>query len=138
MPPLRLSALGVLLAACPPAAEPEPAPDVPGCISLEPPELAFPDVDLTADGEHWTALDLEIRNDCDGDLIVHSMTVDGHGVYLSGFLGGSVAARSSALTTVTFEPKQPGEIARSMGFKKVASGPFVRSSYHARDMAENK
>jgi len=26
--------------------------------------------------------------------------------------------------------------AKSMGFKKVASGPFVRSSYHARDMAE--
>jgi len=24
-----------------------------------------------------------------------------------------------------------------MGFKKVASGPFVRSSYHARDMAES-
>jgi lipoic acid synthetase len=23
-----------------------------------------------------------------------------------------------------------------MGFTKVASGPFVRSSYHARDMAE--
>ena len=31
-----------------------------------------------------------------------------------------------------------GEIAKSMGFKKVASGPFVRSSYHARDMAETK
>lgn len=29
-----------------------------------------------------------------------------------------------------------GEIARSLGFKKVASGPLVRSSYHARDMAE--
>lgn len=29
-----------------------------------------------------------------------------------------------------------GEIAKRMGFKKVASGPFVRSSYHARDMAE--
>lgn len=29
-----------------------------------------------------------------------------------------------------------GETAKSMGFKKVASGPFVRSSYHARDMAE--
>ena len=27
-----------------------------------------------------------------------------------------------------------GEIARQMGFEKVASGPFVRSSYHARDM----
>ena len=30
-----------------------------------------------------------------------------------------------------------GEHARAMGFKKVASGPFVRSSYHARDMAES-
>lgn len=31
-----------------------------------------------------------------------------------------------------------GEIAKKMGFTKVASGPFVRSSYHARDMAETK
>ena len=30
-----------------------------------------------------------------------------------------------------------GERAKSVGFKKVASGPFVRSSYHARDMAES-
>lgn len=30
------------------------------------------------------------------------------------------------------------DLARSMGFKKVASGPFVRSSYHARDMAEHE
>ena len=29
-----------------------------------------------------------------------------------------------------------GEMAKQMGFKKVASGPMVRSSYHARDMAE--
>ncbi len=29
-----------------------------------------------------------------------------------------------------------GRTAKSMGFKKVASGPFVRSSYHAREMAE--
>lgn len=29
-----------------------------------------------------------------------------------------------------------GRLARSMGFLQVASGPFVRSSYHARDMAE--
>ena len=27
-------------------------------------------------------------------------------------------------------------IAKSKGFKKVVSGPFVRSSYHARDIAE--
>ena len=30
-----------------------------------------------------------------------------------------------------------GELAKGLGFKKVASGPFVRSSYHARDMAES-
>lgn len=29
-----------------------------------------------------------------------------------------------------------GHLARSMGFKQVASGPFVRSSYHAREMNE--
>ena len=29
-----------------------------------------------------------------------------------------------------------GAIARGLGFRKVASGPLVRSSYHARDMAE--
>ena len=29
-----------------------------------------------------------------------------------------------------------GRSAKSMGFKQVASGPFVRSSYHAREMAE--
>ena len=30
-----------------------------------------------------------------------------------------------------------GATARSLGFKKVASGPLVRSSYHARDMADD-
>lgn len=29
-----------------------------------------------------------------------------------------------------------GRAAKTMGFRQVASGPFVRSSYHARDMAE--
>jgi lipoyl synthase len=29
-----------------------------------------------------------------------------------------------------------GELARSLGFKKVTSGPFVRSSYHADEMVE--
>ena len=29
-----------------------------------------------------------------------------------------------------------GAAARQLGFQQVASGPFVRSSYHARDMAE--
>jgi lipoic acid synthetase len=30
-----------------------------------------------------------------------------------------------------------GGLARRMGFRKVASGPLVRSSYHARDMADD-
>jgi lipoic acid synthetase len=29
-----------------------------------------------------------------------------------------------------------GRAARRLGFAQVASGPFVRSSYHAREMAE--
>ncbi len=33
------------------------------------------------------------------------------------------------------EFEELGTLARSMGFREVASGPFVRSSYHARDMA---
>lgn len=45
------------------------------------------------------------------------------------------------LPVVRFIPPEEfamlGERAKSMGFKKVASGPFVRSSYHARDMAES-
>jgi lipoic acid synthetase len=29
-----------------------------------------------------------------------------------------------------------GNLAQRMGFRQVASGPFVRSSYHAREMVE--
>jgi lipoic acid synthetase len=35
------------------------------------------------------------------------------------------------------EFEELGALARAIGFRKVASGPFVRSSYHARDMAED-
>ena len=35
------------------------------------------------------------------------------------------------------EFEELGETARKMGFKEVASGPFVRSSYHAREMVES-
>jgi lipoic acid synthetase len=45
------------------------------------------------------------------------------------------------LPVVRYVPPEEFEelrlIAKSMGFRKVASGPFVRSSYHARDMAED-
>ena len=44
------------------------------------------------------------------------------------------------LPVVRYSPPEEfdllGEQAKVMGFRKVASGPFVRSSYHARDMAE--
>jgi lipoic acid synthetase len=35
------------------------------------------------------------------------------------------------------EFEELGKMARSIGFSQVASGPFVRSSYHAREMAES-
>jgi lipoate synthase len=34
------------------------------------------------------------------------------------------------------EPDELGRQARRMGFSQVASGPFVRSSYHARQAAD--
>ncbi len=49
-------------------------------------------------------------------------------------------AQDRYLPVVRYVPPEEfdmlGNVAREMGFKKVASGPFVRSSYHARDMAE--
>ncbi|QGJ69684.1 Lipoyl synthase [Planctomycetales bacterium 10988] len=36
------------------------------------------------------------------------------------------------------EFEELGEIAKNLGFRNVASGPFVRSSYHAREMAESE
>ena len=35
-----------------------------------------------------------------------------------------------------YEFDELGNVARRMGFQQVASGPLVRSSYHAREMAE--
>jgi lipoic acid synthetase len=57
-------------------------------------------------------------------------------------LGQYLQPGEKYLPVVRFVPPEEfdelGEIARQMGFKKVASGPFVRSSYHARDMAESE
>jgi lipoic acid synthetase len=36
------------------------------------------------------------------------------------------------------EFEELGRLARQIGFRHVASGPFVRSSYHAREMAEGQ
>jgi len=57
-------------------------------------------------------------------------------------LGQYLQPGEKYLPVVRFVPPEEfdelGEIAKQMGFRKVASGPFVRSSYHARDMAETE
>jgi lipoic acid synthetase len=55
-------------------------------------------------------------------------------------LGQYLRPSSDHLSVVRYLPPEQfdrlGRAARKMGFVKVASGPFVRSSYHAREMAE--
>jgi lipoic acid synthetase len=63
-----------------------------------------------------------------------------HGVdYLT--LGQYLQPTADSLPVDRYVPPEEfdhlGGIARGMGFRKVASGPLVRSSYHARDMAED-
>jgi lipoic acid synthetase len=57
-------------------------------------------------------------------------------------LGQYLQPSEKHLPVVRYVPPEEfdelGRAARSLGFKKVASGPFVRSSYHARDMAETE
>lgn len=56
-------------------------------------------------------------------------------------LGQYLQPSAQYLPVVRYIPpeefEQLGHAAKNLGFKKVASGPFVRSSYHARDMAES-
>jgi len=55
-------------------------------------------------------------------------------------LGQYLQPTSRSLPVVRYLPPEEfdelGRLARRMGFEQVASGPFVRSSYHARDMAQ--
>ena len=59
---------------------------------------------------------------------------------LGQYLMPSAASADHYLPVVRYIPPEEfaflGRAAKAMGFKKVASGPFVRSSYHAREMAE--
>ncbi|MEX2558849.1 MAG: lipoyl synthase, partial [Pirellulales bacterium] len=54
-------------------------------------------------------------------------------------LGQYLQPSPEHLAVVRYVPPEEfealGEAARRMGFRQVASGPFVRSSYHAREMA---
>lgn len=63
-----------------------------------------------------------------------------HGVdYLT--LGQYLQPTADSLPVDRYVPPEEfdelGRLARGLGFRKVASGPLVRSSYHARDMAED-
>jgi lipoic acid synthetase len=53
-------------------------------------------------------------------------------------LGQYLRPAADRLPVVRYVPPEEfdhlGQLARSMGFKQVASGPLVRSSYHARAM----
>ncbi len=59
---------------------------------------------------------------------------------LGQYLMPSSTAADHYLPVVRYLPPEEfaelGRIAKAMGFAQVASGPFVRSSYHAREMAE--
>jgi lipoic acid synthetase len=59
---------------------------------------------------------------------------------LGQYLMPSATATDHYLPVVRYIPPEEfaflGRAAKSLGFKQVASGPFVRSSYHAREMAE--
>ncbi len=59
---------------------------------------------------------------------------------LGQYLMPSASMADHYLPVVRYVPPEEfaflGRAAKSMGFKQVASGPFVRSSYHAREMAE--
>ncbi|MDX1944709.1 MAG: lipoyl synthase [Pirellulaceae bacterium] len=59
---------------------------------------------------------------------------------LGQYLMPSAAAADHYLPVARYLPPEEfaefGRAAKSLGFRQVASGPFVRSSYHAREMAE--
>ncbi len=56
-------------------------------------------------------------------------------------LGQYLQPTADSLPVERFVPPEEfddlGRLARGMGFRRVASGPLVRSSYHAREMAED-
>ena len=55
-------------------------------------------------------------------------------------LGQYLPPEENSLPVVRYVPPEEfdelGRIARSLGFSQVASGPFVHSSYHAREMVQ--
>ena len=59
---------------------------------------------------------------------------------LGQYLMPSSTSADHYLPVVRYMPPEEfaelGRQAKALGFKQVASGPFVRSSYHAREMAE--
>ncbi|EMI56596.1 lipoyl synthase [Rhodopirellula sallentina SM41] len=74
-----------------------------------------------------------------GELLDALSDLREHGVdFLT--LGQYLQPGDKYLPVVRYVPPEEfdelADLARKIGFTKVAAGPFVRSSYHARDMAE--
>ena len=67
------------------------------------------------------------------DLLAHSVDFLTLGQYLQPTLDSLPVTRY----VHPEEFDELGALARQMGFRKVASGPLVRSSYHAREMTED-
>ena len=74
------------------------------------------------------------------DVLADLLSVGCDFLTLGQYLMPSATMADHYLPVVRFVPPEEfaflGRSAKSMGFKQVASGPFVRSSYHAREMAE--
>lgn len=74
------------------------------------------------------------------DVLADLRGVDCDFLTLGQYLMPSDQTGDNYLPVVRYVPLEEfdelGRLAKQMGFKQVASGPYVRSSYHARDMAE--
>jgi lipoyl synthase len=74
------------------------------------------------------------------DVLAELRAVDCDFLTLGQYLMPSEKTADNYLPVVRYIPPEEfaelGRMAKALGFKQVASGPYVRSSYHAREMAE--
>ena len=74
------------------------------------------------------------------DVLADLRSVDCDFLTLGQYLTPSEKTADNYLPVERYIPPEEfaelGRLAKSLGFKQVASGPYVRSSYHAREMAE--
>ena len=87
-------------------------------------------------------MDQRLRRRCDGDTLgdeLFEVLADLRGARVDVLtLGQYLAPTLKHVPVARFVPPDEfdalAELARKLGFQKVVSGPFVRSSYHADEM----